>query len=86
MLQIRCKECDYVSEREETYLDLTLAVRGYSDIGESLADCYLNTETLSGSNQYMCQRCDKLVDAEKVKQLLCEQKMSKYILINCSNH
>lgn len=64
--KIRCKECGYVSEKEETYLDLTMAVCGYSDLGESLADSYLNIETLSGSNQYKCQGCEKLVDAEKV--------------------
>lgn len=62
-------ECGYTSEREETYLDLTVAVRGYSDLGDSLTDSYLNTETLSGSNQYRCQACDKLVNAEKVSDM-----------------
>ena len=64
--QIRCKECDYTSERLEPYLDLTVAISGYSDLSESLTDCYLNHETLSGNNQYRCDGCNKLVDAEKV--------------------
>lgn len=59
-----------MSEREEPYLDLTIAVSGYNDITEALTDMYINTETLSGSNQYRCDHCDKLVDAEKVCFLL----------------
>lgn len=66
MLQIICKECGYTSERVEPYLDLTVAISGYSDLSDSLVDCYLNAETLSGNNQYKCDGCKKLVDAEKV--------------------
>lgn len=63
-----CKECGNVSEREEHFLDLTVAVSGYSSLSDSLTDCYLNPEILSGNNQYRCDTCDKLVDAEKVIQ------------------
>ena len=55
-----------MSERTEHFLDLTVAVSGYSTLTDSLTDCYLNTETLSGNNQYRCECCNKLVDAVKV--------------------
>ncbi|XP_071484115.1 ubiquitin carboxyl-terminal hydrolase 40-like [Diadema antillarum] len=63
--QITCEECKRVSEREEDFLDLTLAVGGYVGVQDTLRANYVEEETMEGSNQYRCDSCRKLVNARK---------------------
>ncbi|XP_038044893.1 ubiquitin carboxyl-terminal hydrolase 40-like [Patiria miniata] len=67
--KIACEECGRVSEREEDFLDLTLAVAHYSGMEDSLKTCYVDVERMEGRNQYHCSSCNKLVDAVKSAKL-----------------
>ena len=64
--QITCQRCDRVSEREEEFLDIPVALSGRSGLEEALKEAYIEQETLEGANQYRCERCDQLVDAKRV--------------------
>ena len=64
--QITCQRCDRVSEREEEFLDIPVALSGRSGLEEALKEAYIEQETLEGANQYCCERCDQLVDAKRV--------------------
>jgi ubiquitin carboxyl-terminal hydrolase 35/38 len=82
---IRCKSCGNVSERSDTLLDLSLTFPEEAILSNqenmknedsnsplslnSLIDHYLKPETMHGSNQYRCDRCNSLVDAEKVSRI-----------------
>ncbi|GFY64316.1 ubiquitin carboxyl-terminal hydrolase 47 [Trichonephila inaurata madagascariensis] len=67
---VKCLECGYESAREDTFLDVPLVVRpfgssqSYSSVGEAL-QAFVTPETLQGSNQYFCERCNKKCDAHK---------------------
>ncbi|XP_071803820.1 ubiquitin carboxyl-terminal hydrolase 40-like isoform X1 [Asterias amurensis] len=63
--KITCEECGRVSEREEDFLDLTLAVAHYSGVLDTLNTCYVDVERMEGQNQYHCSSCCKLVNAIK---------------------
>ncbi|XP_006819610.1 ubiquitin carboxyl-terminal hydrolase 40-like [Saccoglossus kowalevskii] len=67
--QIICQQCGKISERQEDFLDLTLAVCGYKGLEDVLYSCYQEMELLSGSNQYRCEKCNKLVNAKKGARL-----------------
>ncbi|XP_048580050.1 ubiquitin carboxyl-terminal hydrolase 40 isoform X3 [Nematostella vectensis] len=67
--QVVCQECQTISEREEDFLDLQMVVSGSGSLEQSLKFSYLDAEILSGSNQYRCGHCDKLVDAAKFSRL-----------------
>lgn len=43
-----------------------MTVAGSSSVEQSLSAAYLEIEMLDGKNQYRCDGCKKLVDAEKV--------------------
>ncbi|GBM25505.1 Ubiquitin carboxyl-terminal hydrolase 47 [Araneus ventricosus] len=67
---VKCLECGYESAREDTFLDVPLVVRpfgssqSYSSVQEAL-QAFVTPETLQGSNQYFCERCNKKCDAHK---------------------
>ncbi|KAL4222900.1 ubiquitin-like protein-specific protease [Mactra antiquata] len=67
--QIRCTQCGKISEREEDFLDISVTVAGSSSVEQSLSCAYLDKEMLDGKNQYRCEGCNKLVDAEKGAKL-----------------
>lgn len=67
--QIECSVCGKISEREEDFLDLSVAVSGTSSLEFGLRNNYCDTETMSGKNQYRCENCNKLVDAKKGARL-----------------
>ncbi|XP_070564811.1 LOW QUALITY PROTEIN: ubiquitin carboxyl-terminal hydrolase 40-like [Ptychodera flava] len=67
--QIVCQECGRISEREEDFLDLTVAVAGYQGLNDALNSFYNEMELMSGNNQYKCEKCQKLVDATKGAKL-----------------
>ncbi|NXN99487.1 UBP40 hydrolase, partial [Rhinopomastus cyanomelas] len=67
--QIVCKECKNVSERQEDFLDLTVAVKGVSGLEEALWNMYVEEEYFEKENLYRCGSCDKLVEASKSAKL-----------------
>ncbi|XP_056008037.1 ubiquitin carboxyl-terminal hydrolase 40-like [Ostrea edulis] len=67
--QIVCSVCGKVSEREEDFLDLSVAVSGANSLEAGLRSYYCETETMEGKNQYRCENCNKLVDAKKGAKL-----------------
>ena len=58
-----------MSEREEEFQDIPVALSGQSGLQDSLKDMFIETETLEGANQYRCSNCDQLVDAKRVSTL-----------------
>ena len=66
IIQITCQSCARVSEREEEYLDLPVALSGRPNLETVLKDTYIEQELLEGANQYYCETCRKLVDAKRV--------------------
>lgn len=67
--RIQCQKCGHVSERQEDFLDLTVAVKDMSSIEESLCSMYVEEEIFDGDNLYRCGACDKLVPAAKSAKL-----------------
>ncbi|KAE9981102.1 hypothetical protein BLS_007875 [Venturia inaequalis] len=62
--QIKSRECEHVSEREDTFLAIQCDVQGKTTLEESL---HASTEGdfMQGDNKYKCEPCGKLVDAVK---------------------
>ena len=69
LLQIQCQSCGYVSEREEDFLDIPVALTGRSGLQQALKEMYVDTELLDGANKYHCSKCDRLVDAKRVSHM-----------------
>ncbi|XP_076198137.1 ubiquitin carboxyl-terminal hydrolase 40 isoform X4 [Aptenodytes patagonicus] len=67
--QIVCKECKNISERQEDFLDLTVAVKGVAGLEEALWNMYVEEEYFEDENLYRCGACDKLVEASKSAKL-----------------
>ncbi|XP_030435790.1 ubiquitin carboxyl-terminal hydrolase 40 isoform X1 [Gopherus evgoodei] len=67
--QIVCKECKNVSERQEDFLDLTVAVKDVSGLEEALWNMYVEEEYFENDNLYRCGTCNKLVEAAKSAKL-----------------
>ncbi|XP_061463760.1 ubiquitin carboxyl-terminal hydrolase 40 isoform X2 [Rhineura floridana] len=66
---IVCKECKNVSERQEDFLDLTVAVKDVSGLEEALWNMYVEEEHFEKDNLYRCGACNKLVEATKSAKL-----------------
>lgn len=67
--RIQCQDCGHVSERQEDFLDLTVAVKDMGSLEESLCSMYVEEEIFDGDNLYRCGGCDKLVPAAKSAKL-----------------
>ncbi|CAG5121235.1 unnamed protein product [Candidula unifasciata] len=67
--QIVCSKCKKISEREEDFLDLTLAVAGVSGLESALKQSYCDVEVMDGRNQYRCEICQTYTDATKGAKL-----------------
>ncbi|KAK3797715.1 hypothetical protein RRG08_054732 [Elysia crispata] len=67
--QIVCSKCKKISEREEDFQDLTLAVAGMSGLENVLKECYCHVENMNGRNQYRCETCQTYTDATKGAKL-----------------
>lgn len=65
---IQCTDVDYESAREEVFYDLSLDVRGFRTIEESLA-AYTAVEKLDGDNKYMAEGFG----------LQCAEKTTKFL-------
>ena len=61
-----CQSCRHVSEREEEFLDIPVALTGRTRLEQALKEMYQETELLEGANQYHCTTCNCLVDAKRV--------------------
>ncbi|NXO97359.1 UBP40 hydrolase, partial [Certhia brachydactyla] len=77
--QIVCKECKNVSERQEDFLDLTVAVKGVAGLEEALWNMYVEEEYFENDNLYRCGTCDKLVEASKSAKL---RKLPPFLTIS----
>ncbi|CAL1527379.1 unnamed protein product [Lymnaea stagnalis] len=67
--QITCSKCKKISEREEDFLDLTLAVAGTPGLETALKQCYCHVEVMDGQNKYRCETCKEYTDAIKGAKL-----------------
>ncbi|KAF6116892.1 ubiquitin specific peptidase 40 [Phyllostomus discolor] len=67
--QIVCKECKNVSEKQEDFLDLTVAVKNVSGLEDALWNMYVEEEVFDSDNLYHCGACDRLVGAAKSAKL-----------------
>ncbi|XP_023618328.1 ubiquitin carboxyl-terminal hydrolase 40 isoform X7 [Myotis lucifugus] len=63
--QIVCKECKNVSEKQEDFLDLTVAVKNVTGLEDALWNMYVEEEVFDCDNLYHCGSCDRLVKAAK---------------------
>lgn len=67
---VKCLDCGTEKSREDTFLDIPLAVRpfgsqvAYGSVEEAL-NAFVQPETLNGNNQYHCEKCNKKCDAQK---------------------
>ncbi|NXI83016.1 UBP40 hydrolase, partial [Rhipidura dahli] len=77
--QIVCKECKNISERQEDFLDLTVAVKGVAGLEEALWNMYVEEEYFENDNLYRCGACDKLVEASKSAKL---RKLPPFLTIS----
>ncbi|NXD68639.1 UBP40 hydrolase, partial [Eolophus roseicapillus] len=77
--QIVCKECKNISERQEDFLDLTVAVKGVAGLEEALWNTYVEEEHFENENLYRCGACDKLVEASKSAKL---RKLPPFLTIS----
>ncbi|XP_040296093.1 ubiquitin carboxyl-terminal hydrolase 40 isoform X2 [Bufo bufo] len=77
--RIQCQECGHVSERQEDFLDLTVAVKDMGSLEESLCSMYVEEEIFDGDNLYRCGSCNKLVPAAKSAKL---RKLPPFLTIS----
>ena len=61
---IVCSKCQAESSTEETFLDLSLDIKGCNSVERAISK-FIEPETLSKSNRYKCGRCHQLVEADK---------------------
>ena len=59
-----CLECEYCSERSETFLDAIVQVKGFADLRQSLSK-QCESEYLIGDNKYQCDKCNEKRDAKR---------------------
>ena len=72
---VKCLECNYESERSDSFLDLQIPVRSdfekiYNTSLEMGFLNYLRQEKLVDTNQYFCSKCEKKVDALKYSKFV----------------
>lgn len=61
---MKCRDVEFVSEREENFYVLSLDVKDKRNILDSL-EFYVRGEVLDGDNQYYCSPLNRRVDAVK---------------------
>lgn len=61
---VKCLTCNNISTSKETFLHLSVDVVPNVSLTDSLRK-YCGVEHLNGSNQFFCQKCNSLQDAEK---------------------
>lgn len=63
---MQCGNCDNIKSREEIYLDITLPVKDYKGMKESLKELFDKEEIIS---DYKCENCEQKVDLRKFSKL-----------------
>jgi hypothetical protein len=63
--QVRCLACGYESNTYEPLMDLSLEVHNQIQSVQEALRKMTHVERLSGANAYKCDRCNKLVTADK---------------------
>ncbi|PKY49535.1 hypothetical protein RhiirA4_405561 [Rhizophagus irregularis] len=76
--QIKSRDCDHISEKEESFYVLNCEVKNKKNVEESL-ELSVEGELLDGDNQYFCTKCNKSVDAIKRS---CIKKLPKNLIVN----
>eukprot|EP00917_Polyrhabdina_sp_WS-2016_P030780 GHVP01065628.1.p1 GENE.GHVP01065628.1~~GHVP01065628.1.p1 ORF type:complete len:1171 (+),score=210.98 GHVP01065628.1:4000-7512(+) len=74
--KVKCRRCGRVSERKEVIHDMGLFLtspgiskKKHLDVETLMAES-VKKETLEGQNQYKCEKCSKLVDADKWTEIV----------------
>eukprot|EP00047_Mylnosiga_fluctuans_P009722 m.12772 g.12772 ORF g.12772 m.12772 type:complete len:1316 (-) comp2755_c0_seq1:219-4166(-) len=62
--QTTCLHCRRVSDREESFHDLEVHMRGHATLEECLME-FFGVENLNGHNQYQCNNCNGRFDATR---------------------
>ncbi|KAK9765736.1 hypothetical protein K7432_005701 [Basidiobolus ranarum] len=62
--QVKCLSCGYESNTFDPMLDVSLEIRNCSSI-EKAFSLFTKPEMLTKDNRYKCEKCNKLVDAQK---------------------
>ncbi|SCV72777.1 BQ2448_4314 [Microbotryum intermedium] len=62
--RVTCEACGHASDTFDSVLDLSLDINKTSSVKEAL-DRFIKTDSLRGANKYKCEKCRKLVNAEK---------------------
>ncbi|XP_073928127.1 ubiquitin carboxyl-terminal hydrolase 40 isoform X5 [Castor canadensis] len=77
--QVVCKECKNISEKQEDFLDLTVAVKNVCGLEDALWNMYVEEEVFDYDNLYHCGTCDRLVKAAKSAKL---RKLPPFLTIS----
>ncbi|XP_047471205.1 probable ubiquitin carboxyl-terminal hydrolase FAF-X isoform X2 [Penaeus chinensis] len=72
-----CKTCPHRYSREETFTVISIDIRNYSNLYDSLEQ-YVKGDLLEGDNAYLCEKCDKKVDTVK---RICLKKLPPILAI-----
>lgn len=74
--EIICKTCPHKFERIEPFLNIGVAVKNQKSIYSGL-DEFVAGDMLDADNQYMCEKCEKKVDAHK---RACIKTLPRYLI------
>lgn len=74
--ETRCLQCETVTARDETFLDLSLDIEQNSSITSCLKN-FSSTETLNAEDKFFCDKCCSLQEAQKRMKI----KKSPQILV-----
>jgi ubiquitin C-terminal hydrolase len=72
-----CKGCPHKYEREEPFLSISIPVKNKKSILEGL-NAFIQGDMLEGDNAYLCEKCDKKVDALK---RTCVKRLPRYLIV-----
>ncbi|CDW78729.1 UNKNOWN [Stylonychia lemnae] len=72
-----CKGCPHRYENSEPFLSISIPVKNKKSILEGLG-AFIQGDMLEGDNAYMCEKCDKKVDALK---RTCVKKLPKHLIV-----
>lgn len=75
--ELICKGCPHYSEREESFLAISLQVKNKKTIQESLQS-FVEGEMLEGDNAYLCEQCNKKVPTLK---RVCLKKLPNHMIL-----
>ena len=72
-----CRGCPHKYERSEPFLNISIPVKNKKSIIEGLT-AFIQGDMLEGDNQYLCEKCDKKVDALK---RTCVKRLPRHLII-----